>query len=177
MRCIAPWLVNHPPARTEYISTPKEIMKRIALTQNKFTLVDDEDFAVLNIYKWRYGAGGYAVRSAKVNGRERTVLMHRVINETQAGYVTDHINRDKLDNRRSNLRPCTQAENSRNSEPRIANKSGYKGVYWYQKLSKWQAQITYCGKRIHLGYFSDIDRAIDAHRRAASRYFKEYANG
>jgi len=73
-------------------------MKRIKLTQEKVALVDDADFEFLNQWKWFYHQTGYAKSCHR--------YMHRLINKTPKGFHTDHINRNKLDNRKSNLRYC-----------------------------------------------------------------------
>lgn len=90
--------------------------------------------------------------------------------------VIDHINGDTLDNRRSNLRECTNTENCRNRADNYNNKSGYKGVFWYThcKTPKWVANITVDRKKIHLGYFENIEDAIEARRKAEEKYFGEY---
>jgi hypothetical protein len=75
-------------------------MKKIPLTQGKFAIVDDEDFEYLNRWKWYFAPVGYATRGDGHGRGNRTVVyMHRVVNKTTGGLVTDHINRNKLDNR------------------------------------------------------------------------------
>lgn len=117
--------------------------KKIKLTQGKHAIVDDEDFERLSQYKWYYHHEGYAVRNSKENMRRRLISMHRIINNTPDGKVTDHINGDKLDNRKSNLRSCTHAENARNSKLRSDSSSGMKGVYKIIKKSKY---TYWCGR-------------------------------
>lgn len=144
-------------------------MKRIKLTQNKYALVDSQDFEYLNQWKWCYDkSNGYAHRK---NGKEK-IYMHRLINETPEGFFTDHINRNKLDNRRSNLRSVTARENSLNISFQKNNTSGYKGIYWSQNRSKWIAQIKYNYKTINLGGFLDIQSAWLARRFGERIYFK-----
>jgi hypothetical protein len=81
--------------------------------------------------------------------------MHRVVVNAPKGTVVDHINGDSLDNRKENLRICTNAENVRNSPKHSNNTSGYKGVIWAKREQKWCAQIIVDGKLINLGYYSD----------------------
>ena len=91
------------------------------------------------------------------------------------GKYTDHINRNKLDNRRQNLRICTAQENSFNKGVGKNNKSGFAGVCYKQDKHKWKAFISPSGKQIHLGYFDDIRDAIKARLQAEIEYFGEYA--
>ncbi|MMZ67947.1 hypothetical protein D1872_305870 [compost metagenome] len=100
-------------------------MREIPLTQGKVAIIDDEDFEKVSAYKWCYSSTiGYAVSRKVVNGKRQPVLMHRLILDAPPGLVTDHINHDKLDNRKANLRLCTRHENNRNMPLRSNNKSG-----------------------------------------------------
>lgn len=76
--------------------------------------VDDDDAELVSRYKWHVNDVGYAVWRGIENGVKKTVRMHRLIAKTPKGKITDHINHDTLDNRKSNLRVCTQSENLRN---------------------------------------------------------------
>lgn len=100
-------------------------MKEISLTQGKVAIVDDEDFEYLNRWKWHARKNGqtwYALRSKswRIQGKRYgiTIPMHRVIMGAPEGRVIDHLNRDGLDNRRSNLRVTTFEENARNRRDR-----------------------------------------------------------
>src|SRR5574341_305184 len=90
------------------------MMKEIKLNNGSVCIVDDDDYEDLNKYKWKVSKWGYAVRELQRNGKWSTILMHRVVNRTPVGMVTDHINGNKLDNRRFNLRTCTTTENNAN---------------------------------------------------------------
>lgn len=162
---------------------------KIKLTQGKVTQVDDE-FAFLNQYKWytvKVSSRGnfryYAVRhSARLNGRQSTILMHRVIMETKLDRPLlqnehiDHINNDGLKNTLNNLRIATAQQNMMNSrKSNIITTSRYKGVYWNIQRSKWKAKIKKDGKDMHLGYFITEKEAAHAYDIAAIAYFKEYA--
>jgi hypothetical protein len=87
----------------------------------------------------------------------------------------DHINHDILDNRRSNLRLCTHAENCRNRRTPINNTSGYTGVYWAEDRNCWRAQITYNKRTMYLGSFSSKTKAAKAYNRAAKELFGKFA--
>lgn len=143
-------------------------MKQIPLTQGKFALVDDEDFDFLMQWKWSYHSLGYAVRYDK----RRAILLHRTVNNTPVGFDTDHINGDKLDNRKKNLRPCSHAENTRNRKFR--SKSGFKGVYFQEKYNNYRAVITVDGKFIHLGTFININEAAESYNSAAKKLHGEF---
>ena len=82
----------------------------------------------------------------------------------------DHKNHERSDNRWSNLREVTRLENSRNRSMHLNNKSGFSGVCWKKRVSKWLASISINGKRKHLGYFKDIDDAIEARKNANIEY-------
>jgi hypothetical protein len=88
--------------------------------------------------------------------------LHRVIAGRRRGdgLVVDHINRNKLDNRRSNLRSCTQAENMANTDAHRDAVSRHKGVYPFR--GRWQASYMVNGKRCHVGTFSHERDAAEA---------------
>jgi hypothetical protein len=136
-------------------------MKYIKLTKGKKAIVDDEDFNYLNQFKWHYQSQGYAARNGIMVNRKRgdIILMHRVVNETPNNLITDHINRNKLDNRKSNLRTVTYSVNHLNKNKPVNNTSGYKGVHWDKSKNKWRAKAQYKSKQIHLGDFDDPEKA------------------
>lgn len=74
----------------------------------------------------------------------------------------DHINRNRSDNRICNLRTATVAENAQNTSLPDRNTSGHKGVSWNKSVQKWRAYIEHQRKQIHIGYFSDINKAVSA---------------
>jgi hypothetical protein len=86
----------------------------------------------------------------------------------------DHINKNGLDNRKENLRICTNYQNLWNSKLYKSNTSGYKGVYWCKHYNKWHTRIKVCGKQKHIGYFKDIIEAKEAYIKAAKQYFGEF---
>lgn len=149
-------------------------MKRIKLTQGKFTLVDNGDFEWLNQWKWYLNSKGYAMRGKRISGKQIMILMHRLINNTPEGlkFETDHINRDKLDNRRENLRTATRSQNKINTNLRKDNTSGYKGVSWNKNRNRWMAQLHINGKHIHLGLYSTLQGAWLARKWGERIYFR-----
>ena len=100
--------------------------------------------------------------------------MHRLITGASYGIEVDHINGDRLDNRRSNLRLCTKAENTRNKVQQKHNRFGLKGVSF--KCGKFYAQIQAHGKKYCLGYHSTPEEAHQAYCEAAFRLHGEFAN-
>jgi len=151
-------------------------MKCIKLTQRKYATVDDEDFAYLNQWKWFYH-DGYVLRNLKrIKGKnQKKISMHRLIAQTPNDMYTDHINGNGLDNRRNNLRICTNQQNGMNRKVNINNTSGYKGVSWHKKGKKWQVQIK-AEKFLYLGLFKSKIQAAKAYNQKALKLFGEYAN-
>lgn len=148
----------------------------------KYVLVDDDSCETLSGFRWYLGKTGYAFRSKHlgyINGKKRatTVMMHRIIANARGGKtLVDHINGNKLDNRKSNLRICTHLENNRNQRCLSKNnKSGYKGVSWNKRRGKWCAQIRFNGKVKFIGYFGDILMARDAYVKKSLELFKDFS--
>ncbi len=144
---------------------------KIRLTQNKFCEVDAENFGWLNLFSWSAERNGQTFY-ARTNIDGRSVRMHNYICDTASGYVTDHRNRNGLDNHLLNLRICTQAQNCRNSH-RTNGASKYRGVV--KSGDKWQARISFEGKRLNLGDYDTPELAARAFRFAAERLFGAYA--
>lgn len=156
-------------------------MKEIKLTQGKVTLVDDDDYEWLSKNKWcvhkKTKGGFYAQRgvSRKAQGKKRVVMMHRVIMDAPKGMSVDHIDGDGLNNQRSNLRICTQSENSRNRGATSINKSGFKGVSWKKTNKKWQVTIGFNAKRKYLGLFTTKEEAYKAYCDACLELHGQFA--
>jgi hypothetical protein len=154
--------------------------RRIPLTKGYTALVDDEDYERFGELAWcaliADDGHVYARRTARIDGRRRTILLHRVILGDPPDHKVDHINGDTLDCRRSNLRRATSVENGRN-RTRISrrNTSGYHGVTWHKRAGKWQAGIRIEGRFIYLGLFDDPEPAAAAYDEAAREHFGEFA--
>lgn len=131
------------------------------------TVVDDEDYDELAKYRWhllKSRQNWYVRRDEQIDKKSTCFLMHRVIMAAPLGLQIDHRNRYGLDNRRSNLRLCTNAENNQNRGMTTRNTSGYTGVRWNEHAGKWESYIMKHDKKIHLGIFSDLEDAINARR-------------
>lgn len=137
---------------------------KIKLTQGHYALVDNEDFEWLNSYKWHYGASGYAIRKQwlKEDKRYITIWMHRLINDTPQGYETDHVDRNKLNNQRDNLRSATRSQNAFNVGLRPNNTSGHIGVSWNKQKHKWDSYIWKDSKKVNLGRYPTLGGAVKA---------------
>jgi hypothetical protein len=155
-------------------------MRKIKLTQNKYALVDNEDFEELSKYKWSAGKNWnkyYAFRqSSKNEGKRVIILMHRQILETPVGFHTDHKDGNGLNNQRKNLRIATASQNARNRGKPRTNKSGFKGVSWCNTNKKWYSRIKINQKSISLGYHTSKIEARKAYVTACKMYHKEFAN-
>lgn len=153
--------------------------KILTLTNGKPVLVDADDYAWLSKWKWWQTTDGYAyrrhgnARAAKWNWTEQHILMHRAIMNPPDGKLIDHINRNKLDNRRRNLRVVDQSVNTHNTDLWSTNTSGYKGVSWNARRQRWRAYIGVGMQRIELGYHRKIEDAIAARAAAEQRYAEE----
>lgn len=149
-------------------------MKTIPLSKSeKVALVDDEDFSSMSQYKWRINNRGYVVHSLRSHERGNPNLcdplpLHRAVMRSERGRIVDHKNGNRLDNRRSNLRFATNAENIRN-QPSAA------GVTFHRGRQKWQAAIQFEKRSIYLGVFTDRNDAVAARRAAEIKYFGEFA--
>lgn len=139
-----------------------------------FTTLDAEDLPWASQWTWRLSSDGYAVRSEVRDGKKRTIQLHRRLVGTPTGLVTDHINGNRLDNRRCNLRVATYSQNNANSRDR-QRKGKYRGVYWHGRAHKWCAQISVNGHVRHLGLFEDPEDAAAAYDAAAKDAWADFA--
>ena len=161
-------------------------MKYINITKGKRCIVDEDDYEYLIQYNWcahrQRGDKYRAYRTYWDNGYIKGILMHRLImNVDDPKIIVDHINGDPLDNRKSNLRLCSNAENLRNRGKTIQNQSGYKGVSLYrvkkykQKEPVYMARIQYNSKQYFLGYYKSAEEAAIAYNKKALEFFGEFA--
>lgn len=133
------------------------------------SLVDECDLHIVEQGRWCRTRSGYVVQ--RRDGR--VYYLHRLI--FLDGEVCDHISGDKLDNRRANLRPCSQKENSRNTRLGKNNRSGFKGVRRASETT-WEARIMVDRKGISLGRFTSAELAAEAYAEAARKFHGEFAS-
>ncbi len=137
-------------------------MKKISLSSGHDTLVDDDDYNKYSKHNWWLNCNGYTYRQVQNNYKVKTIFLHRIVAETPEGLDTDHINRNKLDNRRSNLRVVTRSQNMLNINPTKSNRSGYVGVSLHKKSGRWRAYVTINGKQKSFGYYKTPNDAYEA---------------
>jgi hypothetical protein len=121
--------------------------------------VDEEDYErFVKGHRFRLIRNGYVAYLTNKDGCANK-LLHRIIMGVPPGEFIDHINRDRLDNRRENLRTATLNENQRNKGRYQSNTSGFKGVHWCKSKQKWVARVQIDNKRIHLGDYKHLTKA------------------
>jgi hypothetical protein len=150
----------------------------IPLDKGKETIVDDEDYEYLNQWKWYCSTAGYANRATvrDKNYKQKKILIHRVIMKAPKNLQVDHINGNRLDNRKENLRIVTKQQNHMNRRKLDLKKSSkFKGVSYYSLSKKWVATIYFKNKRFHLGYFDNEIDAAKEYNTAAKKIHGEYA--
>lgn len=148
----------------------------VPLTRGYVAIVDAADAARVLAHKWYAHPNRqnvYAARDVRRDGKRTTLKLHQFL----TGYpLTDHVNGNGLDNRRTNLRDATTGENNCNSRLRSNNTTGFKGVSWHKGRRKWRSYIGGgdCRHR-HLGYFLTAEEAAHAYDAAARELHGEYA--
>ncbi len=143
---------------------------RLPLTKGKYAVIDIKDIELVTPYQW-YFDGKYAATNLP-EGRGK-LRLHRLLINPETGLVTDHINGDRLDNKRNNLRMCSSSANNQNRPNN--NKNGYRGITWNKRRKKWVAQISIDNKNKGLGYFITKEEAAEAYNAVASKLHGEFA--
>lgn len=148
----------------------------------RVAIVDEADYKIVFGHTWYFreqqgddqhrSVGPYAKTTMKIDGRPVVLLMHQLI----TGWpLTDHRNGNGLDNRRSNLRHATPAQNAYNAQGQLGHSSRFKGVTWHKGVRKWQATIKAEGKNHYLGVFESEEDAARAYEEAALNLHGSYA--
>lgn len=143
-------------------------------------IVDDDCPNQVKLQKWTILIKKnipYAIMGKWIKNKTIIMYLHRILINAKKGQVVDHINGNTLDNRLSNLRICTNAENIRNSKIPKNNKSGFKGVFFNKRLKSkpFSVKLRINGKNKHIGYYSTKKQAALAYNKAAKKYFGEFA--
>lgn len=162
-----------PPTAAEREAWPFQV----SLGDSLFALVDRADIDFLNQWDWSWGKssnGGriYARRGRKIGGKNHAILMHRFLMFAPDKFVVDHINGDTLDNRKGNLRVCTQAQNSTHRQIKLP-KSGYRGVK--ANNGRYSVEIIAHGTYHYGGVFDDPIIAARRYDALAVKFKGEYA--
>lgn len=151
---------------------PEGDVKRIPMGDGRYALVDAADYEWLNQYQWHLCGGGYAARCEK----GKRILMHREIMKPPKGMVVDHIDANRANNCRANLRVCTPGENQRNQRKQRNSASQYKGVGYLKNCKRCHAKLVFEGETVWLGHFDSEPEAARAYDRKAVELFGEFAN-
>ena len=127
-------------------------------------LIDKEDYPKVKDFRWSLkGKNSFYIES---NSYGKKILLHRIVLNAREKQYIDHINHNPLDNRKCNLRICTNQQNSFNKKS--------KGYYWNKNSKKWQAQISIDKTWINLGKYNTEFEAKEARRKAEEKYFGEF---
>lgn len=148
----------------------------IELTRGKIAIVDNDDYIYLSSKSWYADVAGYALRTEKINGKKQAVWMHRLIMDCPKNKFIDHVNGDRLDNRKVNLRVCEHRQNLANTKIRKDNVTGFKGVSVTKRSTSFEAKIQHQGKNIYIGRFKDKLDAAKAYNQKAQELFGVFAN-
>lgn len=159
--------------RTVPPEPPDESVRYIPLTKGKYAIIDAADYERVAKFKWCASGSGRRIYACRRQG-PRIVYLHCLLKNAPKGMVVDHKDGDPLNDRQSNLRICTQRQNTYNSPPR-GGTSQFKGVAWNRRARKWQARIQCDGRKFYLGLFRDEAEAARAYDRKAHELFGEYA--
>lgn len=162
-------------------------MKEIVLTKGKIAFVDDEDYEQTMKYRWRAqqektrnGNLWYAIISSFSHPivtptGQRYWMMHRLLLQAVPGQMVDHVNGNGLDNRKCNLRWCTNSQNQANTDRHPRGSSQYRGVHWRIRDQKWGATIKIMKRTYRLGHFLSEEEAAIAYDHAALAAWGEFA--
>ena len=131
-------------------------------------LIDLEDVDKVKDYKWHLDSGGYIVNS-------KVGKLHRFLMNPKDNEIVDHINGNPLDNRKCNLRVCSQNQNMMNQQKRKNTSSKFKGCSWAKNKSKWCVHIQINKKIKHIGYYNSEEEGAISYDKAAIKYYGIYA--
>lgn len=146
---------------------------KVPLTRGKFAVINSDDLELVMGFKWHITNLGYA-RTDFWKPQRGYIFMHRLIMPCPQGLQVDHINGDRLDNRRENLRICTQAQNvAARLKTKNQTHSKYKGIKRIR--TKWSAVLRHRDKDIYLGMYDNELSAAKAYDAKALEIHGEFA--
>ena len=155
-------------------------MKELLLNSGEVILIDDNDYSLVSLFKWsktsvKKGTDyHYLKTSFTIDNKRYSILLHRLIMNAKKGQIIDHINRNSFDNRKINLRFCSNSENTSNGKMR-KSKSGYKGVCWYKPYNKWVIKIYIKGRYKFLGYTNNPIEGAKLYNKYAQIHLDNYS--
>ena len=132
------------------------------------TVIDTEDIPKIKKYKWRM-TNGY------IKSGEENLQMSRIIMNPPNNMEVDHIDRNPLNNQKSNLRICTRSQNQMNTRSKLNGTSKYKGVHWNTRRKVWIAKIKINSATHQIGQFKSEIEAARAYNERAIELFGEFA--
>lgn len=145
---------------------------QVRLTNTSEPMICDKaDWERLKNHCWFKAKNGYVATNITCNGEDAVIYFHHIVLDGKKGEVRDHINRNRLDNRRSNLRIVDATTSVLNRGLSKNNTSGVKGVYFYKRDGKWKAQIMKERKCYPLGTFNNKEDAIKARKEAEIKFY------
>lgn len=148
--------------------------------KNEKFYFDKDDYEKVSKYTWWINCSGYPVTKTSGKGgvSRKEIFLHNLImgiQKPQIDIVCDHIDRNRVNNRKYNLRMANRSENCININVRKDNVSGVIGVSWKKEICKWQVNIQKEKKSYYLGVYKDLDDAIKVRLKKEKEFFGEYA--
>ena len=135
-------------------------------------IIDKEDFDKIRIYQWHIENSRPSIQYAQASIPKGTIRLHKLI--IPSDFQIDHINHNGLDNRKCNLRICTNAENNRNKRFERNPRSGYTGIRYNSKTGSYYVRIMVNKKEISLGAYKSIEEAIEVRKKGEEKYFGNF---
>jgi hypothetical protein len=130
---------------------------------------DLEDYDLIKDYCWSFVKKGYVSTTIKINNKSKQILLHRLLMNFPK--EVDHIDRNKANNKKNNLRSVTSSQNATNRGKSKNNKTGIIGVYWRKQSNRYHSNIYANGERLNLGYYKDFAEAVIVRLKAELEYF------